>query len=35
MTKAEIIRTGHALGVDFSLTWSCYEPTANGRCCGL
>ncbi len=35
MTKAEIIRTGHALGVDFSLTWSCYEPTANGRPCGL
>jgi len=35
MTKAEIIRTGHALGVDFSLTWSCYEPTADGRCCGL
>ena len=35
MTKAEIIRTGHALGVDFSLTWSCYEPTADGRPCGL
>ncbi len=35
MTKAEIIRSGHALGVDFSLTWSCYEPTANGRPCGL
>ena len=35
MTKAEIIRTGHALGVDFSLTWSCYESTANGRPCGL
>ena len=35
MTKAEIIRTGHALGVDFSLPWSCYEPTADGRPCGL
>ncbi len=35
MTKAEIIRTGDALGVDFSLTWSCYEPTADGRPCGL
>jgi len=35
MTKAEIILTGHALGVDFSLTWSCYEPTADGRPCGL
>jgi len=35
MTKAEIIRTGHALGVDFSLTWSCYEPSPEGRACGL
>ena len=35
MTKAEIIRTGRALGVDFSLTWSCYEPTRDGRACGL
>ncbi len=35
MTKAEIIKRGHALGVDFGLTWSCYEPTADGRACGL
>ncbi len=35
MTKAEIIRAGHALGVDFSLTWSCYEPSSDGRACGL
>lgn len=35
MTKAEIVRTGHALGVDFSITWSCYEPTREGRACGL
>ncbi len=35
MTKAEIIRTGHVLGVDFSLTWSCYEPSADGQACGL
>lgn len=35
MTKAEIIKHGHALGVDFGLTWSCYEPTADGRACGL
>lgn len=35
MTKAEIIKRGQALGVDFSLTWSCYEPTADGRACGL
>jgi 7-cyano-7-deazaguanine synthase len=35
LTKAEIIRTAHALGVDFALTWSCYEPTPDGRACGL
>ncbi len=35
MTKAEIIKRGHALGVDFELTWSCYEPAADGRACGL
>ncbi|MBI2154192.1 MAG: 7-cyano-7-deazaguanine synthase QueC [Candidatus Rokubacteria bacterium] len=35
MTKAEIIKKGHALGLDFALTWSCYEPTADGRACGL
>jgi 7-cyano-7-deazaguanine synthase len=34
-TKAKIIRAGHALGVDFSLTWSCYEPSPDGRACGL
>ena len=26
MTKAEIVRTGTALGVDYALTWSCYDP---------
>ncbi|MBI2554950.1 MAG: 7-cyano-7-deazaguanine synthase QueC, partial [Candidatus Rokubacteria bacterium] len=35
ITKAEIIKKGHALGLDFALTWSCYEPTADGRACGL
>jgi 7-cyano-7-deazaguanine synthase len=35
MTKAEIIKRGLALGVDFSLTWSCYEPAPDGRACGL
>ncbi|GIW82375.1 MAG: 7-cyano-7-deazaguanine synthase [Gemmatales bacterium] len=34
MTKAQIIQTGSALGVDFSLTSSCYEPTADGLACG-
>lgn len=34
MTKAEIIRRGHALGVDFALTWSCYEPTQHTLACG-
>lgn len=34
MTKAEIIRTGTALGVDYGLTVSCYQATANGLACG-
>ena len=34
MTKAEIIRTGLKLGVDYSLTHSCYDPTAEGLACG-
>jgi 7-cyano-7-deazaguanine synthase len=34
MTKAEIIRTGLALGVDYRLTSSCYEPTPAGEGCG-
>ncbi len=33
-TKAEIIREGVRLGVDFSLTLSCYDPDAQGRACG-
>ena len=32
-TKAEIIRIGTALGVDYSLTLSCYDPDAEGRAC--
>ena len=35
MTKAEIIRKGLALGLDYSLTWSCYDPTRKGLACGL
>jgi 7-cyano-7-deazaguanine synthase len=34
MTKAEIIRTGTKLGVDYSLTLSCYDPDERGRACG-
>lgn len=34
MTKAEIITRGIALGVDFSLTRSCYDPDSAGRACG-
>jgi len=35
MTKAEIIKTGLKLGLDYALTWSCYDPSADGRACGL
>jgi 7-cyano-7-deazaguanine synthase len=35
LTKSEIIKKGLELGLDFSLTWSCYDPTANGFACGL
>ena len=34
LTKAEIIRLGIGLGVDYSLTWSCYDPTPEGTPCG-
>ena len=34
MTKAEIIRRGLALGVDYSQTVSCYDPTNDGFACG-
>ncbi len=34
MTKAEIIRRGTQLGVDYRLTHSCYDPAPNGRACG-
>ncbi|MEZ4364743.1 MAG: 7-cyano-7-deazaguanine synthase QueC [Kofleriaceae bacterium] len=34
MTKAEIIRAGTALGVDYAMTHSCYDPGADGGACG-
>jgi 7-cyano-7-deazaguanine synthase len=33
MTKAEIIRAGLKLGIDYGLTWSCYDPVPDGRAC--
>ena len=34
LTKAQIIRRGLELGVDYSLTLSCYDPTPQGLSCG-
>ena len=34
MTKAQIIRRGTELGVDYGLTHSCYDPSDEGRSCG-
>jgi 7-cyano-7-deazaguanine synthase len=34
MSKAEIIRLGTSLGVDYSLTVSCYQADGDGRACG-
>ena len=34
MSKADIVRTGVSLGVDFSLTHSCYDPGPRGKPCG-
>jgi 7-cyano-7-deazaguanine synthase len=33
MTKAEIIRRGTELGLDYSITHSCYDPADDGRAC--
>jgi 7-cyano-7-deazaguanine synthase len=35
LTKAQIIERGLGLGVDYSLTRSCYDPSANAEACGL
>lgn len=34
MSKAEIIRTGINLGVDYTITHSCYDPDSSGKPCG-
>ena len=34
MTKSEIVAAGLAMGVDYSLTSSCYDPTPTGKACG-
>lgn len=34
LSKAEIIRLGTNLGVDYSMTHSCYDPDSAGRACG-
>jgi 7-cyano-7-deazaguanine synthase len=35
MSKADIVRAAHELGLDFRLTHSCYDPGDAGRPCGL
>lgn len=35
LSKAEIIRQGHALGVDYAQTVSCYQADEQGRACGV
>ncbi len=35
MTKDQIIKTGTKLGLDYSLTLSCYQPDSQGRACGV
>jgi len=35
LSKAQIVREGARLGVDYSLTVSCYQADAEGRACGL
>jgi 7-cyano-7-deazaguanine synthase len=34
MSKADIVRAGLALQLDLGLSWSCYDPTPQGRPCG-
>ena len=34
LTKADIVRKGHELGLDYGLTHSCYDPSPEGQPCG-
>ncbi|KKW93462.1 MULTISPECIES: 7-cyano-7-deazaguanine synthase QueC [Sphingobium] len=34
MSKADIVREAHRLGLDAGLSWSCYDPTPDGKHCG-
>jgi 7-cyano-7-deazaguanine synthase len=34
LSKSEIVKLGQRLGVDYSLTWSCYDPAPDGAPCG-
>lgn len=35
LSKAEIAREAHRLGLDPGMSWSCYDPTPEGAACGL
>jgi 7-cyano-7-deazaguanine synthase len=35
MSKADIVREAHRLGLDAGMSWSCYDPAPNGQHCGL
>lgn len=35
MTKAEIVQAGTSMGIDYSLTVSCYQADSDGRACGV
>jgi 7-cyano-7-deazaguanine synthase len=35
LSKKEIIKLGHDLNLDFSMTHTCYDPKNNGKSCGL
>ncbi|HYS20599.1 MAG TPA: 7-cyano-7-deazaguanine synthase QueC [Gemmatimonadales bacterium] len=34
MSKNDIVQSGLRLGVDYALTWSCYDPSPHGEACG-